>query len=862
MSNFNFVPNIDASISKLAFLRVAGVSVSYVDNLPGEDSSEIRRELREKLEKKCELQAFLVNCVFNEIKLKRGKEINQSLISIKRNIFNNRKITIPLMLRDYLRGENSVLLQDLENYIFISDECDRVLMHFNSSVNRNMELTSEIIHEVYSLQDFKKALSLAAPRLITMLSGREWHEISKKKRLSLEKSIFNYFIRASMKVSPFSSFGTSARIELDYKLDNGYFFDKKISFERQVLLNRSIAVGLREALYKPEKIIERNFSLKMNHTLRKVSWVEQRLNRKVTCIRGRARFYQIRQGTLWAEESNIYSTNLVSVYNILISLDNIFTPKQLINSLKENNYSIADAENLIRNLLRKDIIRPAIQWQANNKPTRNIADFFKENMSFYPDLLPWDDLYNGLNNLDELVVSFQEAEAEARPDYLLNIRKQWINLHNILDKRAPKELRTLLYENVILKGIELKLPKKFIDNTINRIAKVVASTSSFSLDYLWLRQHFIKIYGVGGECNQVADFIESSWIEFINFSSTLNNIKILEVMKTSREILSEEINLPITAYIQFVASDFQELVNGTPRVVINTVYNRVGWQSARSTITPDGYEIQKDLKKWLDSEAYPQQNITFSVSGESSNLQEHLVLSDKELCIDEDLIFSNQIGLDKLRIKHDKLTGMLQVTDSLGNPIKLQYIGGATPMPAWGAKFLLIVLSEPLQVGRPAAELVVANEETGTFLNSYIRYQPRFELDKCVLLRETWWIRSSWLRDNNKLRSREERVGILLDLFNEFSIPEEVFVNGQHNDFLSWEALTFSTMRKPMWCKISNPFCADYIFDLARDAEWVVLRESLPSPSSSWLNINNKPYVSEMMFEMNIKLNPNNGVNT
>jgi len=271
------------------------------------------------------------------------------------------------------------------------------------------------------------------------------------------------------------------------------------------------------------------------------------------------------------------------------------------------------------------------------------------------------------------------------------------------------------------------------------------------------------------------------------------------------------------------------------------------WQLARTTLTDDGGADARcrQLKLWLQQFAAPALPLTFSISGESSNLQAQARLAQHHLCLDEPQQVAGDLVLAQLRLCHDAASGLLHFMDRQGQALQPCYLGAATPMIAWGTKYLLTVLAEPVQIGRPAYSQMMADEHDDDF-----RHAPRLEEDNCVLIRETWWLRTSRIFQEFTGQPVADQPARLLELLLKQGIPPDSYVNGQYNDSLSWQAFNNEKIRKPMWCRLGNPHCLDQLLLLARKVDWLVFREALPSPENSWMQTQENNYVTEIHTEM------------
>lgn len=832
-----------------AFLRLAGLPARYGRIASETCGKTLRRQLRQLQQRQRQTGERSVERLHAAIHHHQDRDIRRSLLLARRALFNQRAFPLPTPARQWLQQHHPDIIALLTEHQQLEAECQRLNETFRLAVAESLARTERMLQQACHEPAFLQGLTLAAPSLYRTLSRYNFllASMPRKKRQASERSLLNYLLRATMKISPFSSFGTVLRVQADRQLTQGSFTGEAFSLRSCSMLNRSVALSLREALYQPETLIERNLPLQRNASLRLV----RGMTNGALAIRGRARFYPLRQGTLWAEEHSVQSRQLLPVWSFLESLPPHFSPAELIERLATAGYAVEEAAKTVRLLLRKDWLRPAIQWGASQpRPATCLAAFLERQAaegSTMPDLAA---IAAEIRELEEQARRFASAEIAQRPALAEALTQRWHQLHARLSRRPPAALRTPVYENVTPEGLDLKLPRAFIDGTLQRVARTIARYTTFSIEYLWLHYRFIQTWGEGGRCDNAADFLERLWPEFIAFSAGHSAALHQEILQLRRTIQPSALRLPLTVYAQLATDDIDTLLHGEPLVVINAAFHRIGWQSSRMTGEGADSAQQQAVAGWLEAAASPLRSVTLPVSGEASSLQAHDRLSAQRIVIDEQPQKADDWQLQDLRLRHNPTSGLIELLGPDDRPFQLNYLGGATPMAAWEAKYLLIALAEPLQVGRPAPELIMATEEDKKKLAENVRCQPRLVEEGCVLIRATWWIRSSWLLALCADESPHARLAALLDLADEWQIPEELFVSGQHSDFLSWEAIANVGLRKPMWCHLNNPHCVNYLLALAREAEWLVLREALPAPTESWCRIGGEQYVSEFMFEM------------
>lgn len=455
---------------------------------------------------------------------------------------------------------------------------------------------------------------------------------------------------------------------------------------------------------------------------------------------------------------------------------------------------------------------------------------------------------DALRSLPELPERFGAAENAERIALLEQAQQTIQQSWERLTRHQMPEIRNILYEDAWREGIRMTLPDAFIPNVLARVAKAVAKRATLSQEYLWLLQNFIDKYGAGGHCTDVSLFLQQSWQGFIQFTQQRISQAVAATARwRQHNINPAALKLPVTLFLQLDARHVGQLAHPRGKVVINNAYSRIGWQLARTTLTNDSQadDRRHRLQNWLRQFAAPALPLTFSVSGESSNLQAQARLADHHLCLDEPPQVAGDLTLDRLQLHHDTQSGLLKLTDNQGQAFQLCYLGAATPMVAWGTKYLLTVLAEPVQIGRPAYKRLMADE-----LDHDFRHAPRMEEEDCVLIRETWWVRSSRIFHELSGHQAAEHPARLLALLLKNGIPTDSYVNGQFNDHLSWQSFNNDKIRKPMWCRLGNSHCLDQLLLLARKVDWLVFREALPSPENSWMEVKNESYLTEIHTEM------------
>jgi hypothetical protein len=827
-------PATELRIMPFLLVRIAGLPVEYGCGLPGQEASAIAAQLRRVDQQLRQLGPPLVEALFAAVSHPDAAPWRRPLLQAKRQAFAGAELAHTDELMGWLKRTLPASFDLYRTYQQTFQARSALQTQMDVVCAADQEATQHLLQRALAQPAFLSALGLANPRLLAQLQlPLQVH--SRKRRKQLERTLLAFTLRAAMKVSPFSSFASTCQAKLNVSRELGHFDGQARTLHGESRLNRSVAVALRALLGESRLVDADKLQLSLNPSL---SFLRDEKG-PLRPLRAHLREYQLRRGTLWSEENLLNARLDPALCALLQSLPEQFSQSWLLLTLQQVEQDRVKAERLLRQLLRKDILRPLPQWRAHDDaPALILADALQT----HPQLAG---LAGRLRDLDGQARAFAHGPAQQRPGMLSSIETAFAQMHHSLGSRPPPKLAGSVYEDVRSEGIELVFGTRFTQRTLRRIAEVIGRHAVISTEYLWLRERFVASFGEGGCCTDLEGFLRAVWPAYLALGQQVSagNVPRPRI----DPLQGAALRLPITVYFQLATDDPDEALNGTPRLVINGAYPRAAWQLGRSVSSEGVTREQREtpLRDWLAEAHRPLEPVTVTVSGESSNLQSQPVLSERQLCLDEQPSQPSDWLLKDLQLAHNVSTGLLELSGPERRPVALQYLGGASPLPAWGIKYLLTVLAEPVQLSRPDLETVSAG-----VTHADVRHQPRLEENGCVLVRETWWLRSRKLLERLENLGSGDRLCELLSVSAEHGMPEEVFVNGEFEDFFSWKSFAAAKTRKPFWCRLSNVACVDYLLGLARDTDWLVFREALPAPAESWFRIDGQPHVTELHAEM------------
>jgi hypothetical protein len=364
-------------------------------------------------------------------------------------------------------------------------------------------------------------------------------------------------------------------------------------------------------------------------------------------------------------------------------------------------------------------------------------------------------------------------------------------------------------------------------------------------EFVRLRDAFVQAYGEGGSCSDVVGFLMRAGGRLVPPSepglaaSPSGPVELIAAEEGAR--------IGLTAFLQVVPGDEASPVGGDASLVVNRVYEGVGWLSARFAAGrhPDQEALRTRLRGWLGQALAPREPVDLMVGGECNDLQAHPRLTRRVFAWPGEPFLASRTRLLRAAdvvLRHDPASGSLDVLDADGRAVALVYLGSVLPSPSWGIPYALTVLAQPYLIRRPGAAL-----RDGSPGN--VRHQPRYTVGRLILTRAAWWVRASWMRETWFARSGARR---LLDVARECDaqgIPPSFFARG-HRPLRPGELDGGLDARKPMWVDVRNPFCLDLLERTAAAAEWVVLTEALPGPEHPWATMHGEGHVSEIQVEM------------
>jgi hypothetical protein len=772
----------------------------------------------------------VLDALERSVPLAADKRLRRLLLEFRRDVFGGRRRAPKPELLSWLQG---VLPAEAREVLATLLAANGALEAASAEMSRQVEAEpariTAILDEALAQPGFVHGLQAAAPRLAEQVARRR-HTLPAKERRRLDHSLFAYVARSSSKTSPFSTLtssvpvatrpgtaGARARLHDDWRL------------QPVAALNRGFATALRAAIAERDPDLLGGLAL---HPGLLAPTDEAHLQHHR---------HDLRRGTFWLEQYVAPRPLELEAIDCLRGLASPFSVDQGLSKLVEAGLDASEARKALRRMQRRDLLRTPEAWNAHTRaPSQALARLLRCNAAASTSGPLALSTADALERMQALAEGFPLAPASDRCSRAQRIREEFETVHATWSNAAPPDLRTPVFEDGWLAEPPVEAGEA-LRAIIERVSRVVASKVTLSREYAWLRDRFVAIHGEGGTCTDVPAFCRRAWTE-------LQAMHRNPPAESSGDLPPIPARVPLTLFVQLDAGSIAEFDDPECGVVLNLAYNRIGWQAFRLTgcANSDEREFASSVRDWLHAAHAPREPVAIHVSGACNNLQAGDRVSTRVLELEGPPSNDGDLSLGDLVLRHDCESGLLDVTDRDGRALALSYLGSAVPMAAWGPRFVPILMAEPFDVGRPPPGMLftVATDD------DFVRHQPRWEEDGVVLLRETWWIRSSQLLALLAGLSPGAQVEAMCRLAREHGMPLTAYVSGQPAASGTSAGAAAFSHRKPCWTDLRVGYCIEELSRIAAQVEWLVVRESYPDLPRQWLTRKGKGFVSEFMVEV------------
>lgn len=826
-------------------MRVAEYAMLRVNCLPTRllldlCPAPLAEAIEKRLAAECQasrLAPSLLDALERSVSLATDRGLRRELLGLRRDIFGARYRRPSQAL---LRWLQSTLpdddLLDLIGWLAAADALNDATSEVARHTADGGDRLKQMLEQALAIPAFVHGLEAAAPRLADRLARSRTTARSKEQR-RLQRSLYAYVSRASSKTSPFSTLTCSVPVRISTACDEPGLSDigKAWRTGSSAALNRGFATALRTAIGERDPDLLGGLALHPDlASSAGRSFLEH----------GRL---EIRRASMWLEQYSAPLPDELPLLACLAQLASPFSVAAATAALQSRGMEANEARRLVRRCVRRDVLRTPGGWNAHTRaPATTLAELLRQHQSgASSDVGLVSRTIETLVRMQAWADAYATAASDERRVIPQRIQAEFEAVYACWSQTSAPGLRTPVYEDGWITPPP-SIPGNGLKSMIERVGRVVAGKIRIADEYAWLRDRFVAYYGHGGVCDDAAAFCHRAWVDMSKVHRKYPPATSREAARVTR-LEPVDVQVPATLFLQVEGSDPSVLEDPDCRVVLNLAYNRIGWQTLRLTASAQSDHLQfaTSVRSWLLEAMAPREPVGIHVSGTCNNLQAGDKVTRRTLELEQSAR-EGDLSLADIVIRHDPNTEMLDVTDRSETPLALTYLGSAVPMPAWGPRYIPILLSEPFAMGRPPAKRLFAPSDDFR----PIVHQPRWEEDKVVLLRETWWIRSAYVAGLLAGMEAAAQVEGMCRLARANAMPLTVFATGQPASEFSNSVVSALMHRKPSVIDLRVAACVEELLAIASQSEWLVLRECLPALEQQWLTSEGDRFVSEFMLEV------------
>ena len=803
---------VSAQIPDFGILRIAALPGNLSEEIVSKSVKRRTTRILELLAKAEKLRDDLIVTLEMLVPHMTSTNDRHDILTIKRRIKSYKTVSNEIVNRVFANINKYEIGTKVSDWNADWTQLEELILRHNSSPQYE-----SFFEKVCENELFVNAISMSSPSLTKKLKNR--HSLSAKRNRAFNRSIFSYLTRAAFKTSPFSSFTLNALLRFDTGIKENVGHIKDLQLISSYKLNRTIATVLGKAVAC--RYPELFGGVKLSNEIGK--------SHHPFVFR-----YELRRFSLWKEQELLSPDPILRRLADLIDIDNSI----------DKDFTRA---------LRRNLLVPNRWWGGRDNDPDLILHKFLSSGSKLHRCENTDFTIQFLNSARKKVNGLQETKYLQKSATLAEIKGDFEEVCRLWRRGSPPKLRSVVFEDCWTKTNSLQISHERMIEVTSKVGRVISKKLKPNPEYLWLVSFFIENFGEDGECNNVREFLKSAWFQLVG-----NRSQILQRNYTSNFNIDYSGELiPLTLFLQFEAESSDEIGLSDTKIVVNLAYERTSWQSYRHTGSgPNSSKITQLTSEWLQKISGEKHPTSINISGDCNNLQAGGIVTPYNLDLeDQD---QESLTAEDLIIRLNKSSGMLELFDQTGRQLRTFYLGSTVPMAAWGPRYLYILLNEPFKLGRPALP-VKPNRESD--LNSSKRDShtrnviriPRLEVDNVVLIREAWWIKSSYIEEFCEKNRAYGNIISLCKLAELHSMPFENYSKGYSDPALVSFSPSYSDKRKPQWTDLRSKRCVDHLIKLAREVEWIVFTEPLPRPNKQWVYVNGRPHVSELLVDIAIQ---------
>lgn len=825
------------------------------------------------------------------------KEQVRLLLKIKR-AFYNKKLIDSIIIDTISEGLSSTECEVVRNYNDLLADNLKLNEQLKEEYVNDIEISRRSLHKLWSEPFLQDALAYSNPKLFRDID-QQIHEAkySGKKRQLIEDTLLQYFLRSATKTSPLSSFTLVSVAE--WAQGNNSAISLTLSDQVKNILEVKSAL-LREAIDRSLvdlSGVRERVPLNLNPTIK---FQDNHLvfNNKVKKTASNNRVW----GNMESGFTVKINSMLKCVFHVFQNEKSAMVFDQLLTKILQLSSSLVaeDVAKYIEYLYDVGIIQPEI----NLLEQENIFTSVKK-VAGYFDKDKRSNILALTAKIEANLIGYATSHARERAQLTEIIAEDVRALPSMMIGGEGMEIfGPEFYENSYIFHKEQSLESGVFEQFQQDFAILLnlAPLTDFAHNgQSQFADYFVSRYGAEGECLTPTDFlaeVDMAYNPAVQASEE-NKPRPAEVSSISQKHLEaldafdnyifecfenshgQDIELSAERLKSIIQNTPQEINNrcvsnsylghlveldGSNRFVLNQVLGGRSFLFSRFLEMQTDEDIAK-IRQYLKSSTNSARQLELAgVFGFDAN--RHPQMLDEELSVPgffPNWQNSTKININELSLKYDANTHKIKFYDGESKLVDIWYQGFLTPVLLPQSQRVISVNNGDGVSAFISSTLIMKNK---SIVPGKVHVFPRVSLGRIILFRRTAIFFREHMPDP-ELDSLEFFKGIQLwrkennlpnEIFVRLSLLSMEFIQG-HEKGIDWEKFLYKDS-KPFYVKLDNPRMVRlFSRALRRNTFPATITEVLPSMSDQHVSINGRPHVSELLFEVTKKFNPNSGSN-
>lgn len=780
----------------------------------------------------------------------RGMSVN-FLISLKRKIFNNKKITNEGLTR--LKNEYRSIYLSIDYFTNLEklNNLEETLDSFyNKKIIECREILQDALSNEYMLNGIK-FINENIPEFVDRFINMDELELKSHDRKK-EANLVKIFLRSATKTSPFSTFTQTSFSSIENEI-----FLKK---EEQILtsINITYLMKIFSCIYHNSNVIDRTPFI-LNPSLDKVDnyYAYSKLDNSDSnqVFQTRSSLCQIKENVLLNfifenyKDKDIYYSDIndnisnlsIDIYMKLIDIK-FLIPKEYITisktSLIDNLINFIDRYQLYETEFIGNV-KSLLLTIKNDLNEYNQTKIYQVDIRLKKYMCiakSFEKIFNilGLSGFDSRNIIYEDFIGKASKE----------NTFNINDFSILLDISILFDENVRIQNlIASEFLKHFGNNLVSTDSKeMINLIVSLNSEYnsLWDNE-WNDIIDKKNEINYELDLLKSEFVKLVKDNLKRGYIPVNEVKKITSKI-PEAIKVRSNSYDLY----FQR--NSKGEIILNNIYK--GYLSYFSRFIDSAIDRNSNpVRKYKDQIYNENNNITAEIlefQGFNANI--HELLCDLRFITKGSYDLNNLYGGKKslefssLFYRYDEKEKRLKLTDEKEN-YRVMFLGNLMPMNLPGIFGIINPLFTSFKMDYSINKLVFNESDVTDIIEI-----PQFKIGNVILQRKGYIIprkKLSFVLDANL--TPIEKYKLLVNVLNEIGVKKEFFIQGFFGKTFSMVVKENENMdlgkTKPVYIDINNALIMRHLDKLFPDTDFFLIEDCNPY-------IDDSEYVEEYLIEI------------